>query len=259
MSAASEQTPPRRRRGPVVAIAALVLLVVALVVADGVVRGVAEERVREQVGSAVGVPADEVEATVHGFPVLLQLAQGRLQEVDATVPGADLGAVSGDLEFTATGVPTSAGGAVDSVEARFAMSEDDLARAGDLFGLASITGVSIVEPEVRVGAEFEVFGIAIGVAVGLEPSIEDGSLVVTPSSVALNGAQTTVQAIRDQFGTLLDGVLQPRSVCLADRLPASLTLESAEVDGDRLVVALGGSEVLLDAESLESGTGSCAG
>lgn len=257
MNAAGEQRPPRRRRGPFIALAALALLVVGGVVADGVVRGVAEERVREQVGSAVGVPADDVEATVHGFPVLLQLAQGRLQEVDATVPGADLGSVSGDLEFTATGVPTSGGGAVDGVEARFAMSEDDLARAGDLFGLASITGVSLAEPEVRVGAEFEVFGISVGVAVGLEPSVEDGALVVTPSSVALNGAQTTVQAIRDQFGTLLDGVLQPRSVCLADRLPASLSLESAQVDGDRLVVALGGSEVLLDAESLESGTGSC--
>ncbi len=257
MSAAGEQRPPRRRRGPFIALAALALLVVGGVVADGVVRGVAEERVREQVGSAVGVPADDVEATVHGFPVLLQLAQGRLQEVDATVPGADLGSVSGDFEFTATGVPTSGGGAVDGVEARFAMSEDDLARAGDLFGLASITGVSLAEPEVRVGAEFEVFGISVGLAVGLEPSVEDGALVVTPSSVALNGAQTTVQAIRDQFGTLLDGVLQPRSVCLADRLPASLSLESAQVDGDRLVVALGGSEVLLDAESLESGTGSC--
>lgn len=257
MSTAGEQRPPRRRRGPFIVLAALALLVVAGLVADGVVRGVAEERVREQVGSAVGVPAEEVEATVHGFPVLLQLAQGRLQEVDATVPGADLGSVSGDLEFTATGVPVSGGGAVEGVEARFAMSEDDLARAGDLFGLASITGVSLDEPEVRVGAELEVFGISVGVAVGLEPSVEDGALVVTPSSVALNGAQTTVQAIRDQFGTLLDGVLQPRSVCLADRLPASLTLESAEVVGDRLVVALGGSEVLLDAESLESGTGSC--
>lgn len=257
MSTAGEQRPPRRRRGPFVVLAALALLVVAGLVADGVVRGVAEERVREQVGSAVDVPADEVEATVHGFPVLLQLAHGRLQEVDATVPGADLGSVSGDLEFTATGVPVSGGGAVEGVEARFAMGEDDLARAGDLFGLASITGVSLAEPEVRIGAEFEVFGISVGVAVGLEPSVEDGALVVTPSSVALNGAQTTVQAIRDQFGTLLDGVLQPRSVCLADRLPASLTLESAEVDGDRLIVALGGSEVLLDAESLESGTGSC--
>ena len=58
-----------------------------------------------------------------------------------------------------------------------------------------------------------------------------------PARVALgvNASDAAVAQLREQFGSLLDPLLQDRSVCIAGSLPAALTLDSIEVVDAELV------------------------
>ena len=75
---------------------------------------------------------------------------------------------------------------------------------------------------------------------GLEPSAFDGQLVFTPTSIRVEDETFTAETIESDPGLdlLADLLLDQQNVCIAQNLPAALTLDSITVEGDELVANL---------------------
>ena len=69
-------------------------------------------------------------------------------------------------------------------------------------------------------------------------------------------ATVTAEQLRQQFGGLLEPLLQDRSVCIASSLPTALTLQSIEVVDDELVAGFGIDGGIIDDPALQA-TGTC--
>ena len=69
----------------------------------------------------------------------------------------------------------------------------------------------------------------------LTPSASEGDIVLTPSTLELANGEITAAGLRKQFGGIADAVLRDWTVCIAQYIPAGLTLTSLKVDGDQLI------------------------
>jgi len=59
--------------------------------------------------------------------------------------------------------------------------------------------------------------------------------VLTPASLQVGGAEVSAEELQDRFGRIADGVLRDWDVCVAEYLPAGVTLTSVAVEGETLV------------------------
>ena len=89
----------------------------------------------------------------------------------------------------------------------------------------------------------------------LTPSAVDGEIVLSPQSLQLAGAEISAAALRDQFGSVADAVVRDWPVCIAQYLPAGLTLTGMSVDGDMVAGEFAvARDVLTNPAQLENGT-----
>lgn len=228
---------PRRRTGRWIAaiVVVVVLLIGAIVAAEFIARSVVTSTVRSLVVQNLGIPDDQdVNVQVAGL-VLPQVITGRLDEVAVSSDDVTLGPITGDVRVDLRGVPVSAGAAADGGVASVRLDQDQLrALLGQLPDLPAGT-VSVAAPDVTFETSLSLFGIAIPVGVAVTPGAADGDLTLTPASFQVAGNELDADTLRGQFGGVADPILQTRSLCIADRLPAGLTLTSATVQGQDLV------------------------
>ena len=233
----TDATTPRRRTGRWIAVivVVVVLLIGAVVAAEFIARSVVTSTVRSLVVQNLGIPDDQdVNVQVAGL-VLPQVITGRLDEVAVSSDDVTLGPITGDVRVDLRGVPVSAGAAVDGGVASVRLDQDQLrALLGQLPDLPAGT-VSVAAPDVTFETSLSLFGIAIPVGVAVTPGAADGDLTLTPASFQVAGNELDADTLRGQFGGVADPILQTRSLCIADRLPAGLTLTSATVQGQDLV------------------------
>jgi hypothetical protein len=101
---------------------------------------------------------------------------------------------------------------------------------------------------VRVATELSVLGFALPVTADVEPSVDAGSLVFTPVEVTVNGAAFSLDSLRDgPFASFADSVLPAQSFCVAELVPAEITLTGVEVSPDALVLAFDGDGAVVGA------------
>lgn len=233
----TDATTPRRRTGRWIAVivVVVVLLIGAVVAAEFIARSVVTSTVRSLVVQNLGIPDDQdVNVQVAGL-VLPQVITGRLDEVAVSSDDVTLGPITGDVRVDLRGVPVSAGAAADGGVASVRLDQDQLrALLGQLPDLPAGT-VSVAAPDVTFETSLSLFGIAIPVGVAVTPGAADGDLTLTPASFQVAGNDLDADTLRGQFGGVADPILQTRSLCIADRLPAGLTLTSATVQGQDLV------------------------
>lgn len=233
----TDATTPRRRTGRWIAVivVVVVLLVAAIVAAEFIARSVVTSTVRSLVVSNVGLPDDQdVDVQVAGL-VLPQVIGGRLDEVTVSSDDVTLGPISGDVRVDLRGVPVSAGSAADGGVASVRLDQDQVrALLAELPDLPAGT-VNVAAPDVSFETSLSLFGIGIPVGVTVTPGAADGDLTLTPSAFQVAGNALDADTLRGQFGGVADAILETRSLCIADRLPAGLTLTSATVQGQDLV------------------------
>lgn len=254
----TDATAPRRRTGRwiTVLVVVVVLLAGALVAAEFLARSVVTSTVRSLVVKNVGLPDDQnVDVSVSGL-VLPQLLGGRLDEVVVSSDDVTLGPLTGDVRVDLRGVPVSGDAAADGGVASVRLDQDQLrtllAEVPDL----PASTVTVAAPDVMVETSLSLFGIAIPVGVGVTPGAAAGDLTLTPSSFQVGGNAIDADTLRGQFGGIADTVVQTRSLCIADRLPAGLTLTSATVQGQDLVATFDVAGGILNDPALQS-DGSC--
>ena len=250
----------RRAKALIGGLVAVVVLGVLLVAAELVARSIVADRVDAELRQAFALDADDpLTASVDGPIVLLQLAQGRLDRVRAEIPGVGAGSIRADVELIAEGVALDARQPSDRVEATVRIAESDVSRLLGALGQAVVRDIQLVDGEVVLVTGFDVFGLGFELAAGVAPSIERGIVSLAPSSLALNGARVELAELRGQFGGFIDPIvdplLAPRDICIAEALPVGLTEQRVDVLDRELVVIVSGENVALGGGDLvERGT-----
>jgi len=257
---ASAPREPRRRRSAwpwIISIVIVVgLAVLAWFVAEWIARGLVERTIREQIITNLALPADQpIDVAVAG-PVIPQLIVGRLDDVTATSDDVTVGSLTGDVTISAQGVATRGDAAADAATASVQLDADQLQTM--LAGVDDfpIDTVELDQPDIVMSTELQLLGIVIPITVSLTPAASEGDIVLTPSALQLPNGEVTADGLRDQFGSLADPVLRNWTVCIAEYIPAGLTLTSIAVDGDQLVADFDVDAHIVDDPALQA-DGTC--
>ncbi|WP_150952041.1 DUF2993 domain-containing protein [Microbacterium testaceum] len=254
----TDATAPRRRTGRWIAVlvVAVVLLAGAVVAAEFIARSVVTSTVRSLVVKNVGLPDDQdVAVSVAGL-VLPQLLGGRLNEVTVSSDDVTLGPITGDVRVDLRGVPVSGDAAADGGVASVRLNPDQLKALLSEVPDLPASSVTVAAPDVNIETSLSLFGIAIPVGIGVTPGADAGDLTLTPSTFQVGGNAIDADTLRSQFGGVADSVLKTTSLCIADRLPAGLTLTSATVQGQDLVATFDVAGGILNDPALQS-DGTC--
>lgn len=249
----------RRVIGLIVGLGVVVLVGVLLIVGESVARGVVTDRVDQQLRQAFALEADDpIDVTVDGPVVLWQLVQGRLDRVTADIPGVEAGSIRADLTLVAEGVALDEAAPTDRVEATARIAQSDLTSALGTLGGVALNELELIDGEVRVSTGFEFFGISLTFELGIVPTIADGVIGLSPSSLALNGERVELDDVRDQLGDavapVIDPLLGPFEFCIAEALPSALDEQEVTVLDGELVVQVAGSDVVLGSDLATRGT-----
>ncbi|NQX11377.1 DUF2993 domain-containing protein [Microbacteriaceae bacterium VKM Ac-2855] len=230
--------PSRRRRGVRLVVALIVLfvlLVVAAVVGDGFARRAVADSTATQIRDVLGLDATHpVAVTVGGWAVLPQLIAGRLDRLDIEADDVALGGLNADVTAHATGVPISGAGELESAHVDAAIDAASVESLVAEFSNGTVDDVTLDPPAVQLETDIDVFGLSLAVGVGLVPDAVDGEIALEPESIRLGGATITADDLRDRVGSLADGLVRTRTICLDDALPVGLTLRSVEVRSQTL-------------------------
>ena len=179
-----------------------------------------------QVRQALDLSSDHQVETELGGSVALRALTGKVGDVTVRVPDAPV--VSGivaDLSAHADSVPFNvAGGEIVGGTARITLSSGQLDPAVALLTRGVAETGEIDQGELVVGRSTDVFGQAIPLTVRLALSVEDGDVLLSPTSVSVVGLSLTAEQISAATGTLLDPILRPEPLCVRSEIPAGITL-----------------------------------
>jgi hypothetical protein len=219
----------------IAAVIVIGLAVAAWFIAEWIARGLVERTIREQIVSNLALPADqEIAVTVEGT-VIPQLIAGTLDDVTVSSDDVAIGELSGDVTVHAQGISFQGDPAAEAASATVGLDEAQVQAL-----LAGVEGfpaesLGLADPDVTMSTELQFLGLSIPVGVALTPSAAEGDIVLTPSRLQLAGADISAAELRDQFGALADTVLRDWTVCIAEYIPAGMTLTGVQVDGDEVV------------------------
>ncbi|MEQ6896800.1 DUF2993 domain-containing protein [Microbacterium sp. KR10-403] len=228
--------PKKKRRGVVAAVTTLII--VAVLAVAGVIgwfagnawlkdKVVAEVTAQTRTALDLG-PDAEVDVDVDE-PMIPQVIAGRLSALTVTVPEAPLGGATGSLTVHATDVPTSGDGEVGSADATVSLAPDALVKLIGNFDDTVAGSLKVDGGNLVVSLNPAQFLSGISFALTFTPSAKDGALVLTPEKFTVGGLNMDADTIRARFGSLADGILADRTVCVADRFPKGLTLSKIAV------------------------------
>jgi hypothetical protein len=263
VAAAQAEPQAKKRRGWIVALivvgVVLLLGLIAFLVADGIAKDYARDYVRARVVEVLQLPEDaDVDVDLGGGSIILQALAGRIQSVDVTVPELSFGELTGAAELHAEGVPLDQAAEVEVLRVDFVIDEADLASiAGSLSGL-ELSSIELDAPDIVVASAFSLFGLPIPVGMSLTPSAVDGQLIFTPSSVTVAESTFTAEQLLGDplFGFFAQDLLKQQSVCVAGNLPQALVLTGAAVEGSDLVLSITGDGAAIGGPELAT-LGTC--
>lgn len=254
MSAVDDTRPTRRRaRWPWVLLIALVVVAALVVAAEVAARAIVPQTVRSLVIDQLDLPADQ-QLDVEASGILLpQLIGGTLDELHLSSEKVTIGGITGTADVTATAVPLR-GGALGSAEGTVRIDESQfsaLLQSSDL----PIDEVTLAAPNVTVQGSVAFLGRDLPLGLTVTPGAEEGDLVLTPVSVSLGGNEIDLQRLGGMLGDVGAELAGPHRICIADQLPAGITLTALSIDGSSAVADISADgRIAVDESLLENGT-----
>jgi hypothetical protein len=249
--------PSRKRRRPwvpiVVVIGVIVVLVGAFLIADTIVRDVAEDRVAAQIEESLpdGVDAD-VAVSIGGASVIAQYLTGSFEHVDLRAPGASVDGIPLDVRVSADAVPLDPKQTIGRVVATIRIDADGAAALAKTAGLPGT--LTLGDDEVGYAGEATVLGFTIPYDFSVAPTTTAERVNLMPTSVNVDTGFLGVIDLR----ALVTGFLQgdPPSICVAQYLPEGVDLDRLAVTPEAATATLTSTTLRLDEASLQT-LGSC--
>ena len=258
LPAAAAEPPARHgRRGWLWIVALLVvagLVVAAWFIAESIARDLVVKTVRQQFISQLALPADQkVDVTVEGT-IIPQLIAGRLDDLTISSQDAAIAAsLTGDVTVHATGLVFRGEPSARSASASVVLDEAEVRALMSTVENFPADTLALETPNVTSTIELSLFGARFPIGIALTPSAgADGDVVLSPASVQLGEATITAKDLRSRFGSLADTVLRDWNVCIAQYLPAALTVTGIAVRDDRLVADLRIDPRIIDDPALQA-------
>ncbi|MFS0867968.1 DUF2993 domain-containing protein [Microbacterium sp. 179-B 1A2 NHS] len=236
MTAAPATAPRRRQRGWIALAVVVVVLIVLVVAAELTARALAPKIVRDELVSSLGLAEDqEIDVDIPGL-LLPQLVGGTVRSVTLAADDVEVEGLSGDIRVQLQDVPIRGGADWNAGRARVVLDEEQTrALLSQVDGFPA-DAFRLDAPEVALDTELTVFGAAIPLGVRLSAGAEDGDLVLAPTRFLLGGTEVSADALRQQVGPLIGSFAERWPICLAQYLPAAMTLVDVAIE-DRGVVA----------------------
>jgi len=238
----------KRRRWPWVLLVVVVVLGLLVVAAEFIARAVLPGVVRGIVIEQLDLPADQaLDVEAEGI-LLPQLIGGTLDSLHLSTDSVTLEGITGAVDVTATGVPLRGGdlGGADGT-IRIDQAEFTTLLAGTDLPIETVT---LEAPNATVGGSFAVFGVDIPFALTVTPGVAEGDLELTPVSISVSGIQLDAGQIDSSLGSLGSNLTQTQRICIADQLPAGLTLTGLEIEGTSAVIDIDVNGAIATDESL---------
>ena len=256
------EEPRTRRRWVGWVIAAVVLVVVLVVgvfVAEGVARNVATERIHDELVTALSLEADHpMDIDLGGGLLIAQALGGTVDEVNIAIDDVPLGELSGDVKLAATGIPIDTEKPVEAVDATITVDAANVQKLVDSVDGIELDSVTLGDGVIEVAATLEALVFSIPVSATIAPSVDAGNLVLAPEAISINGTSTSIDELRDgPLGSVAGGLFAQQSICVAQYLPAVVTLEGVDVTSENVVLTFSGDGVVLGATDLTA-DGTCA-
>jgi hypothetical protein len=191
--------------------------------------------------------------------VLVQALGGGLERVDVDVDDLALGPLTGDLRIVARGVPLDPASPTRELSVRYAIPAEALGALTPEITGVTIDDVTLEGAELVANGGVSILGATLELGLGLTPSAVEGDLAFDPTSIRIGADTLTADQLRGNplLGGLADALLQQRRVCIADELPAALTLTGLRVEGSELVATLDGSGAAIGGAAFQA-KGVCA-
>jgi len=248
-------TVKRRARWPWVLVIILVVLAVLAVAAELITRAVLPGVVRGIVVEQLDLPQEQqLDVEAQGL-LLPQLIGGRLDELHLTTDSVTIGGITGAADVTAVGVPLG-GGDISDAHGTVRIDQGQftaLVAASEL----PIDEISFAAPDVTAAGSFAVFGVPVPVSVTVTPAADAGELLLTPVEARIGGVALNAAEIADRFGGIAEQLTEPQRICIADQLPAGITMTGLQIDGEQAVIDIDVDGAIVTDSSLQE-NGSCA-
>ncbi|MFA5607857.1 MAG: LmeA family phospholipid-binding protein [Leucobacter sp.] len=240
-----------------------VILAIALVVAAGeialrlIIPGVIADEMRGQLGLSQDHPVD---VSLRGS-TLVHAAQGRIGAVSVTIPDAPLiEGLRADAYLAAESAPfdLTAGDIVGGT-AGLTLRPDQLGPALAILTSDIVDSGEVRDGSIRVGRTMDILGQQVPLSATLRLEIVDGGdVLVTPEGLNAAGFDLTAEQIAQLVGPVLEPLLQPRTVCVRDRLPRGIELTNVTLSstGSATLEATLAPTLMSDPSQFENG--SCA-
>lgn len=244
----------RRRRWPWAVLAIVVIVAALAVAAELVARAVLPGVVRDVVIERLDLPVDQqLEVAAEGL-LVPQLAAGRLDRLRLSTDAVAFGGVTAAVDVVAEGVPLR-GGELGAVAGVIRVDE---AQLGSLLAASDLPVDEVVldEPDLTATGSVQVLGLTLPVSVTVTPGARDGDVLLTPVAVQVNGAGLELAELANRFGSPGSRITEPQRICIADQLPAGLTVSDVAVAEHELVVDVAVDGAIATDRALQE-NGSC--
>ena len=252
-AAAQRRRRPRWVRVLLWTLIPLVVVVALLVIADVIVRSVAEQRVASEIEKNLPdtVKAD-VSVHIGGVSVIQQYLSGSFESVELDAPHATVNGAPLSATIRATGVPADFSKPVQHATGTLTVSQDSLNR---LITIPGSTGdITLGDGTIGYEGKIDLLGLPVGYTVNATPKAAGTQVLLQPGKASLTTGGGDVNLTRLLQALTDNG---PFPVCAAQYLPDGVKVSDIQVTPKAATVTLTASDFVLDEAFLHS-KGSCS-
>lgn len=238
-------------------VAVLALLVGAAEVALRlIIPGVIEGAVRSELKLSDDHPID-VEL---GGSTVLGALRGGVNDVAVIAPGVPIiEGLTADARVHADFTPFNpTTGEIQGATVALTVPKDELGPTIELLTQGIAQSGEVRGDDLVVGRSLELFGQGVSLEASLRLGVENGEVTVEPTGVKAAGFDLSAEQLGAATGSLLDPILKPQSVCIADRLPRGIELTAIDLSSTGSVTLRAALSPTILSDSAQQELGSCA-
>lgn len=194
-----------------------------------------------------------------GGSTLLNAVRGGVGDVTVEVPDAPvMNGIQADGSLHADLVPFNpTSGDITNGTVDLTLDKDQLGPVISLLTQGVAQTGEVQGGELVVGRSVETFGQQLTISARLGVKAVDGAVEIDPLGLSAAGFDLSTEQLAQATGSLLDPILKPQTVCIADQLPRGITLTDIVLSSTGSVTLKASLAPGIISDSAEQQQGTC--